>query len=350
MLVHPLPTRRIVLVEDDEVLQKQLVNLLRRSFSDFDVRDAKDVDDALHLLEDECSRLLITDAQNRSVDGIAVATSARKLRPTLPVIVMTNSGSAPNTGNPPLAASWLKRPPKADRFLGLVKDMLAEPVGFTGSISIQGLADLVQLLCMANISGALHIEHGSERGVIWFENGSLVDASLDGKHGAEVVQRMLRWEGGLFALEREARSERKSIRVPAMQLLLEAAHDIDHERAPVAADGARRAEPPAPPPRSSTSQTRIVAPAAPRKAANIVSPVVPEESEIDRVSPTQRAAEAFQRGMEFALHKQYDAALREWERATTLDPANRIYQVNLRRLRDVRQRSTPTGEMNGDEE
>jgi hypothetical protein len=53
--------------------------------------------------------------------------------------------------------------------------------------------------------------------------------------------------------------------------------------------------------------------------------------------------------MELALHKQYDAALREWERAASLDPANRTYQVNLRRLHEVKRRSSPLGETHGDE-
>jgi CheY-like chemotaxis protein len=351
MLVHPLPARRIVLVEDDVVLQRQLLNLLRKSFSDLDVCDATDIDDALLLLEDESSRLLITDAQNRKCDGIAVAASARKLRPTLPVIVMSNSGQAPRHGtNPPLTASWLKRPPKADRLLGLVKTMLAEPVGFTGSISIQALPELVQLLCMASVSGALRVEHGDEHGVLWFERGSIVDAALDGVHGVEVVQRMLRWQGGSFSLEREARAERTSIRVPAMQLLLEAVQIIDQENN--CTIDVRE---------SSTTVRTVVAPAA---KSGVVAKVqasaeawqatlhslVMEELECEKSSPAERAAECFQRGMEFALHKNYDAALREWERASSLDPANRTYQVNLRRLQEIRRRRLTSGDTHGDQE
>jgi CheY-like chemotaxis protein len=360
MLVHPLPARRIILVEDDEVLQRQLLNLLRKSFSDLDVRDAKDEDDALSLLEDESSRLLITDAQNHSFDGIALATSARKLRPTLPVIVMSNSGQAPRSGtNPPLKASWLKRPPKAERLLGLVKTMLSEPVGFTGSISIQALAELVQLLCMANVSGALHVEHGTQRGVLWFERGSIVDAALDGIHGAEVVQRMLRWQGGSFSLEREARAERTSIRVPAMQLLLEAVQVIDQEshsgvrESSAAVRVEARVEVATPPSRSS------IVPATKRAAASqapapswqtTLHSLVMEELESERSTPAERAAESFQRGMEFAQQKKYEDALREWERAAALDPANRTYQVNLRRLHDIRRRCLPSGDTHGDQE
>jgi CheY-like chemotaxis protein len=311
MLVHPLPTRRVVLVEDDEVLQGQLVELLQGSFSDIDIRDAKNADDALHLLEDERSRLLITDAQNCSLDGIAVAASARRLRPTLPVIVMSNSGQAPRAGtHPPLTASWLKRPPKAERLVGLVQQMLSVPVGFTGSISIQGLPELVQLLCMTNVSGALRVDSGLEKGELWFERGQIVDAEQGGMHGSGVVQRMLQWQGGFFAFENEARAEHKTIHMSAMQLLLEAARVIDQEHAP-----SLRAEP-----EHEHERAR-------------------RESGVQALGAVQNAAESFERGMELVRNKRYDAALPEWEHAAALEPDNRIYEVNLRRLREIRQRN-----------
>jgi hypothetical protein len=39
--------------------------------------------------------------------------------------------------------------------------------------------------------------------------------------------------------------------------------------------------------------------------------------------------------MHAVRNKSYDDALREWERAVECDPDNRIYQANLRRLRDL---------------
>ena len=41
----------------------------------------------------------------------------------------------------------------------------------------------------------------------------------------------------------------------------------------------------------------------------------------------------FDRGLSFLADKQYQLALSEWERALELDPNNRMYQTNLKRLR-----------------
>jgi CheY-like chemotaxis protein len=301
MFAQPIQSRRVVLVEDDEALQKHVGSALHRSFCDLDVRGAKDAPEALRLLEDERSCMLITDAQHHHLDGMALAASARKFRPSLPVIMMSSAPelhAAP--GLPLSAAAWLEKPPEVDRLVGLVEHMLAIPVGFSGALSIDGLAELVQLLSMANISGALHVEHGEERGTLWFDQGAIVDAALNDSRGSAGFHRMLKWQGGIFALDRQACSEQRTIHVPTMQLLLEGLQCLDE-----AATGL-------------TSQ--------------------------------QHAAESFQRGMELAVHKQYGAAFREWEQATALDPSNRTYQVNLRRLEDVRRRNAAMGGAHGDEE
>ena len=46
------------------------------------------------------------------------------------------------------------------------------------------------------------------------------------------------------------------------------------------------------------------------------------------------AVRAFDRGLELLQQKLYAAALEEWERVFALEPSNRTYQVNLKRLRE----------------
>ena len=53
-----------------------------------------------------------------------------------------------------------------------------------------------------------------------------------------------------------------------------------------------------------------------------------------RRPPVDEAVRLFDRGLSLLADKLYSAALEEWERACALDPENRMYQVNLKRLRD----------------
>jgi CheY-like chemotaxis protein len=363
MIAQPVHNSRIVVVEDDEALQRHVAVALRRSFTDLEVQGTKDPEEALHLLEDERSRLLITDAQTRKLDGIAVATSARKRRPGLPVIVMSNppcnAQRLKNLGS----AAWLEKPPKLERLVGLVERMLAVPMGFTGEITIDGLPDLVQLLSMAHSTGGLHIEHGDQRGCIWFEEGAIVDAVLDDEHGAQSFHKLVRWEGGVFALDRKDRARTHTIELPPMQLLLESMCLMDQDRAGVVTTGGSAPGEPAnnnsnhrqdqqlKSPFNGHNQQRANSPSYIRLKGLESNGHTPKFSTTERAStPQQQAAESFQRGLDFAQSKQYGEALREWEAATRLDPDNRVYQVNLRRLREVQHRSQPPRGTDGHEE
>jgi serine/threonine-protein kinase len=53
-----------------------------------------------------------------------------------------------------------------------------------------------------------------------------------------------------------------------------------------------------------------------------------------RRAPMPEAVRCFDRGLSLLQDKLFAAALEEWERAAQLDPENRMYQVNLKRLRE----------------
>jgi hypothetical protein len=73
-------------------------------------------------------------------------------------------------------------------------------------------------------------------------------------------------------------------------------------------------------------EARVTPPPAPA-TERVVAPPARSQSE---------AVRAFDRGLGLLRDKLYAAALAEWERAVALDPDNRTYQVNLRRLRERR--------------
>jgi DNA-binding response OmpR family regulator len=354
MLAHFVQNQRVVLVADDDSLRGHVTEVLSHSFSDLDVRGAQNADEALVLLADERSRLLITDAQSRRLDGIALVTSAHKRRPSLPVIVMSNHAAAPETQStqPLMAAAWLDKPPADEQLVGLVRRFLDRPAGFSGELVLDGLPELVQWLCLINTTGAVHLGQADRQGTLFFERGSLVDAHADAARGASAFFQMLHWEGGSFTLDRHAQCEQRSIHIPTFQLLLEGARLIDQARGASGAettDSGYAAEE-----RTSTSQVRprslIEASANSGKAERATLGASPLFSSRQERDVRRSAAQSFQRGMELALQKRYAAAAREWERASLLDPSNRTYLVNLRRVQEIMRHNLESGGAHGDEE
>jgi CheY-like chemotaxis protein len=352
MIAQQVKHPRIVLVEDDEALQRHVAVALRRSFSDLDISGTKDAAEALHWAEDERCCLLITDAQTRQLDGIAIATNARKRRPTLPVIVMSNPPCNVDDVTSLVDVAWLEKPPRIDRLVVLVERMLSLPVGFTGKLTVDGLPDLVQLLHMMHATGALEVEHKSEHGRIWFERGAIVDSSLGELQGKASFHQILRWEGGRFSMDRQGRANQRTIQLPTMQLLLESMCQLDQDRA-----GGTVVRPQAAALKSSHANRTIHRSSSPSHirlktvdGEQRPEPPPPAGYTVASFTPQQQAAERFQRGLELAQAKQYSEAMAEWEAACQLDPEQRVYQVNLKRLREVQLRSQPPRGTDGDQE
>jgi CheY-like chemotaxis protein len=320
MLAQPTQKSRIVLLQDNSAMQHDVAVMLRRTFKDYDVRLTQDSTQALHWLADERSHLLITDAQTRKVDGLAVATSARTRRPGLPVIVLSDPPCDSRRTSQLSAAAWIEKPPKMERLIRLVGRALSERMGWSGQISIQALPDLVQLLSMANTSGALRVDTGPQLGLLWFDRGTIVDAKLGKLRGVEGFHALMQLRSGTFVLDRSAHGAERTIELSATQLLLETMCRIDKKR---------EEESGVPPHHIGTSVSQIR-----------LMPVTDNRDPTDSWStPTQSAAECFERGLEHVRSKDYAQALAEWERANALDPENHTYQVNLRRLRDLHQRN-----------
>jgi CheY-like chemotaxis protein len=257
MLAERLPPR-VVLIADEEPLQRHVTAVLSRSFSELDVRGARDADEAMDLLEDEQSRLLITDAQARRIDGLALAARAHSRRPELPVIVMSSpSRDRASASDLPPTAAWLDKPPHIERLIGLVRRCLVKPAGFSGKLDLDNLPELVQFLCMSNASGALDVEALGQHGSVFFERGAIVDAISDSARGVPAFHELLRWRAGVFVLDRKRLAEERTIELTSMQLLLDGMRLLDQEQAARGPNEARRESDSARARPRVTSQTRL---------------------------------------------------------------------------------------------
>ena len=82
----------ILLVEDDATLREALAETLR--LADYEVVTAADGTAALDALHKSASfSAVVTDYQMRPMDGFALLTAIREIRPHLPVLLITAHGS-----------------------------------------------------------------------------------------------------------------------------------------------------------------------------------------------------------------------------------------------------------------
>jgi len=119
----------------------------------------------------------------------------------------------------------------------MAQEALNEPIdkGFEGALSGMTLADLIQIKNINRFSGCLSVEHGSQKGVIFFRDGELVHAELDDKTGREAFFDIIHWPNGEFKADPKIVTTCRTINESLTYLLLEA-HRLKDEQSKASSD------------------------------------------------------------------------------------------------------------------
>ena len=103
--------------------------------------------------------------------------------------------------------------------------------GITGSLDNMSLPDVFQMLTMGMKTACVSVRSGDKDGMLWFRNGSVVHATTGDQHGALAVDQMLRWSKGNFSIEHGLETDKRTIEMDTMFLLMETLRRIDEEGA-----------------------------------------------------------------------------------------------------------------------
>ncbi len=130
----------ILIVDDDEVLQKRLV----RAFADrgFDARGAGGFDEAVRLAEADPPELCVVDLRMPGRGGLELLTELKRIEPHTEVVVLTGYGSiataidAVRLG----AVYFLPKPADADDILAAFDRGRAPPSTGSGEVAAPSLA------------------------------------------------------------------------------------------------------------------------------------------------------------------------------------------------------------------
>ncbi len=117
---------RVLVVDDEAAIRDLMAKTL--ALAEYDVEEAPDGRAALGLIRISAFDLLITDLKMPGMDGLALIRDARRLAPTLPVIIITaysteaSAIEAANLG----VAGYLTKPFRIAKILGTVAKALGE--------------------------------------------------------------------------------------------------------------------------------------------------------------------------------------------------------------------------------
>ncbi len=100
-------------------------------------------------------------------------------------------------------------------------------MGLQGNLRDMAIADLIQHYCQDRKTARLQIEHSGHEAILFFKDGNVLHAAMDGQAGEEVVYRILGWEDGSFNLEAGIEAPMTTIARGWPALLLEGARRLD---------------------------------------------------------------------------------------------------------------------------
>jgi CheY-like chemotaxis protein/predicted regulator of Ras-like GTPase activity (Roadblock/LC7/MglB family) len=234
--------RRIVLVDDEEVLAWSLSTRLARARPSWTVDALHDGESALARIQSAPVDLLVADVRMPGLSGTDLIVSARRDHPRLPVIVMTafRTPDVHRIINLPFTG-FLEKPFEFERLLELVDEALRPvDVGFSGAISVQTLPDIVQLYILSSATGMLVVNQDANEGRLWFERGTIVHAMCPNLTGDEAFYEIMTWSRGEFGMRVGVRASERSVRTDWQGLLMESCRRIDERQRH---DGGRKDRP-----------------------------------------------------------------------------------------------------------
>ena len=228
--------KRIVLVDDEEVLAWSLSNRLSRARPQWTIDTANTGETALDRIHAHPPDLLVADVRMPGMSGIDLIVAARSELPRLPVVVMTafQTPDLQRIASSPYTA-FLEKPFEFDHLLDLVDEALSQltvrPVGFSGAISVQTLPDIVQLYVLSSATGMLVVNHHQAgEGRLWFERGTILHAITQRARGDAAFYEIMMWSGGEFRMRAGAQAPERSIATDWQNLLMESCRLLDERR------------------------------------------------------------------------------------------------------------------------
>ena len=181
---------RILLVEDDDYLNQNIVNSLRKD--GYIVHGVKSGAEAIRLVWSEEFDVVIGDLRMPGADGFEMLQWLRSFRPkTLMIMVAASSSTVDRTQALEAGVvSYLSKPLDLHQLKEELRRLLQQ-TGFSASLDSFDLLDVIQIITMSRKSIALLVNTGlEERGVLRFQGGELIWAEYG----------ILRGEEAFFAL------------------------------------------------------------------------------------------------------------------------------------------------------
>jgi CheY-like chemotaxis protein len=215
---------KVLIVDDDIVLQKFLEKRMERHAAKFETIHAFNGEEAIEILNQRYISLLVTDVVMPKLDGLALLTYIHNNYPQIQCIVMTGSRS-----------QLVKKKLQNDNIFRLFHkpfhfDALAQailqaldqdvPGGVLKGISV---ASFLQMIEMEEKTCLFEVKSPGKKGIFYFQEGILFDAAFGKLKGDEAALEIIGMKSAEISFKRAPMGKlNQNIKNPLTALIMEA--------------------------------------------------------------------------------------------------------------------------------
>ncbi len=234
--------RKILVVDDDQVLQLTLKRKMAALGGQFQVVQAVDGFDALKKLEESAFSLVITDLMMPRMDGMSLISHIQNRYSDLPVIIISGlkRKDVPNIEKVDGIVAYLEKPIAVNKLLELIVSTLDEETkgGLLHDISptmFMQLMEMEEKTCTIRM-----LDNASdEGGVLFLINGRLLDARVGELTGVEAVSRVFFWNEVTVFLRHECAPRENVINSDIQPIIMAALAAKDEQEDIASSDNSR---------------------------------------------------------------------------------------------------------------
>lgn len=223
-------TRKILLVDDDQILLKALENRFTEFADQFEIITATDGFDACKKLEKVAVSLILLDLIMPRMDGMSLLTHVRERYPDIPVIFMSSMAEAELRG---LAENcevrgYICKPFNKEGVTPVILKTLKEDAD-GGIIYDISPGVFLQLMEMEAKTCTIRIfdNESEEGGVLFFSDGQLLDARVGLIRGIDAAYKIFSWQTTTMYIQKQCLIAEDNIKSDLGPIIMHAAtlHD-----------------------------------------------------------------------------------------------------------------------------
>ena len=224
----------ILVVDDSQHDMQSLLMALRER--DFVIYQTGKKADVLSLYQNKDIDVTLVALQVSNFSGFEVLSMLKSFDPESKIVLYTEFGSKENIVRALRlgASEFLEKPLTVNNVLPILERLILESrndAGLQGKLETMSLASIIQVNCEERNRAQLRLRHKGQEGKIFFDQGRVVHAEINGVMGDEAIYRMLEWGQGSFNLEMGLAPPLRTVDAGWSELVLEGVRRIDEDQA-----------------------------------------------------------------------------------------------------------------------